>query len=137
MTDSNKKHYAPSGKTLTLIWLLGCLHIIYQGFQPNTYPYARVSGHSSYPTDGVSMMCTWFTFYFIAQWFFRATGLHQNAPFWSYAGCSVILLIQFGLAIMAAMHAPPYISAYILNMEMLLIFHFIIWNIVNFMLPSE
>ncbi|WP_151777194.1 hypothetical protein [Acinetobacter brisouii] len=74
MTDSNQPSYAPSNTTLILIWILGCLHIIYQGFQPNTYPYARVSDHFSYPTDGVSMTCTWFTFYFIAQLFFRITG---------------------------------------------------------------
>jgi len=82
-------------KLLISFWLLGCLNIVYFGFQIDPY----LSKHEpeyiyQYPIDGVILISLFFSSYFIVTYFLASTSFNQKHPFLSCTILSIITFIQ-------------------------------------------
>ena len=109
-------------KYLLFFWLIGCLHIITQGFRLDLQQVHRNENYVfEYPLKGVIYFCCIFSIYFIVSLICKYTGLKKSSPWITYFICTIIVIAQFGFAALAAIHAPPFVSAYIMNALILII----------------
>lgn len=111
-------------KLLISFWLLGCLNIIYFGFQIDPYLSKHEPEHIyQYPIDGVILISLFFSSYFIVTYFLALTSFNQKHPFLSCTILSIITFIQLLIVYSSAMHAPPFMWAYMINVFILFFFH--------------
>ncbi len=114
-------------KSLFILWLLGCLNIIYFGFQLDPFLIKSEPEYIyQYPIGGVILISLFFSSYFIVTYFLKSTSSIRKHPFRSCTILSIITFIQLLIAYSSAMHAPPFMWAYMINIFILFFFHLVL-----------
>ena len=110
-----------------LLWLMGCLHILYYGLRP--YKHYMYEEMLSPDIQAVMMTLALFSVFFIAGNIVRQTTIWKKIPYWCYFFLSSVLIFQSFIAFIEAMHAPPYWGAFIINCLLLLLLYFVFYPI--------
>jgi hypothetical protein len=114
-------------KSLFILWLLGCLNIIYFGFQLGPFLIKNEPEYIfTYPLKAVLLTCIFFSIYFIAQGLPFLLSFNNKHPVLSYLMCSLIVMGQFIPAVLFSMHAPPFWFAYLINTMVLVVFQLLL-----------
>lgn len=114
-------------KLLFILWILGCLNIVYYGFQLDPFLIKNEPQYIfTYPFTGVLFNCLIFSIYFIAKGLSFLLGFNEKHPILNYLMCSLIVMGQFTLAILFSMHASPYSTAYLINTMVLVVFQLLL-----------
>ena len=114
--------------TFFSIWLLCCIHILYQGLQP--YKHYRFDELQTASLSSVLQLCAFFSIYFFIYFLLEITQFRKKYAFLSFFILSCWILYLALLCLFGAMHAPPYFIAFSLNTLFLLFFHFCIYPII-------
>ncbi|OTG78473.1 hypothetical protein B9T33_14230 [Acinetobacter sp. ANC 5054] len=110
-----------------LIWMIALAHIIYSGLQP--YPHYITGELMTADMVAIIYACAYCSLYFVAGNIFKFSHFWDKHPYWAYILLSSVLIFQLFIAAVAAMHAPPYIGAFIINTMFLLLIHFVFYPI--------
>ena len=110
-----------------LVWLTALAHIIYTGIQP--YPHYISGEQMTADHSVIAMVCGYCSLYFVVGNLLKLSQFWDRHRYWAYVVLSAVLLFQSFVAAVAAIHAPPYIAAFIINCMFFLLLHFVFYPI--------
>lgn len=110
-----------------LFWFIALAHIFYYGIQ--SYPHYITGEQMTADLDAIAIICGFCSLYFVVGNLLKLSKVWDKHRYWAYVFLSAVLLFQAFIAAVGAMHAPPYIGAFIVNTMFLLLIHFVFYPI--------
>lgn len=110
-----------------LVWFIALAHIVYYGLKP--YPHYITGELKTADFSSITLVCAYVSLYFIVGNIMKLIKAWNKYPYWAYVFLSTVLVFQGFIAVVSAMHAPPYIAAFIINCMFLLLLHFVFYPI--------